>query len=156
MDEKRTILLTGKKARWLIVDASIPVALLLIIWWPIGDWLLKGNGFVFERVVGGGDLLAISFAFLVAYITEHSQNRSSKMRDDNAHNIFHGLTIFFALVAAVTYGVIKIYHTQYGFPADKTGSVDETITEMARFSLNFCIFTVAYIYVAKSWFEKVR
>jgi hypothetical protein len=156
MGDHRTFWLTGKKARWLFVDALIPVILVLIIWWPTGSWLLEKNGFVFERVVGGGDLLAISFAFLMAYLTEQSLSRPSRLQNDTTINVVQGITMLIAMIAAVSYGAIKIYHTTYGFPADKAGQISVEISSMAQFSLVFCIFTIGYIYVAKSWFEKIK
>lgn len=148
--------LTGEKARWLFVDALIPVALVLIIWYPLGSWLLEKCGFAFERVVGGGDLLAISFAFLVAYLTEHKAGKSKAAMNGTAYNVINGLTVLSAMIAAVMYGVIKIFHTTYEFPLDKAGRIDPTISSMAIFSFVFCLYTVSYIYVAKSWQDEKK
>lgn len=158
MTEVKLLPPSASRVKWFFYEATIPMALVLLLWIPLGGWLFSGKSFLFERIIGSGDLLAVCFALLMAAHSELVHNCSTLSKTDFWFNVHSGISALMITAAGITYGFIKYFHSNFNFPdasmaQQEAEKLTKPITEMATFSLWFAAATLAFGYVLKYWIE---
>lgn len=136
--------LTSRQITWLLLEALLPLALIFVIFWPIGSWAITSQNSLYERYFGSGDLIAVSITLLCPaivrlYLIEGINVNSKEFR-------FAAILTILAIIGSVLYGVIKIIYLQYPFP--ENSPPESQITEMTNFSFGFLAMSLGAIFAA--------
>lgn len=119
---------------YILLEVVIPLAMVVLIYWPGGQTLLLGEPHLYYKIFSSGDLIGMCVAIALSTYVHLDQSPVKSWTSAGKAILFAG-----GLIMMFMYACIKIVVMKYNFP-DATGTVSENIQDYALW--NFCTIAV--------------